>query len=76
MEAGLVLMEVEKYMLRNNLLRKRDFEKYEIEIPFIYALGKRRVKFLSSELEKMHPCFSDEFAFDSNIKKQKKRYKK
>ncbi len=69
MEAGLVLMEVEKYMLRNNVLRKRDFEKYEIEIPFIYALGKRRVKFLSSELEKMHPCFSDEFTIDSAIKK-------
>ena len=68
MEAGLDLMEVEKYMQKNNVLRKRDYERYEIMIPFIYTFGKRKEKFLCSELEKMHPCFSDEFTIDTSIK--------
>lgn len=56
-------------MQKNNVILKRDFERYEIVIPFSHLAGKRRKQFLCSELEKMHPCFSDEFAFDSAIKK-------
>ncbi len=56
----------------NNVIKKNDYERYEIIIPFLSAAGKRRKQFLNSELEKLHPCFSDEFAFDSNIKKIKR----
>ena len=54
---------------RRNEIKKKDIESYEIVIPFFDFAGKRRKQFLSSELEKLHPCFSDEFAFDSGIKK-------
>ena len=56
-------------MQKTNVLRKDDFEKYEVLLPFSAALGKRRKKYLCSELEKMHPCFSDEFCFDSAVRK-------
>ena len=55
--------------LKNNVIKKQDYERYEIVVPFSSLLGRRRKSFFSSELEKRHPCFSDEFAFDSNIKK-------
>ncbi len=54
---------------KSNVIKKRDFETYQVLLPFSAAAGKRRKQFLSSELEKLHPCFSDEFAFDSVIKK-------
>ncbi len=56
----------------NNVIRKNDYEKYEIIIPFLSVAGKRRKQFLNNELEKLHPCFSDEFAFDSKIAKIKR----
>ena len=58
---------------KSNVIKKRDFETYQVLLPFSAAAGKRRKQFLSSELEKLHPCFSDEFAFDSVIKKIGKR---
>ena len=69
-EDGAALMEMEKYMRekqRNNVIKKRDFERYEILLPFKALAGKRKKQFLCSELEKLHPCFSDEFAYDSSI---------
>lgn len=54
--------------LKNNVIKRRDFERYEIIVPFSSLVGRRRKSFLSSELEKRHPCFSDEFAFDSKVK--------
>lgn len=56
-------------MQKTNVLRKNDFEKYEVLLPFSAALGKRRKQYLYSELEKMHPCFSDEFCFDAAVRK-------
>lgn len=60
-------------MQNNNVIKKRDYERYEILIPFSHFAGKRRKVFLYSELEKMHPCFSDEFTFDSAVKKIEKK---
>ncbi len=54
---------------KTNIIKKQDFERYEILLPFSAFAGKRRRQFLCSELEKMHPCFSDEYSFDSVIKK-------
>ena len=53
----------------DTVIRKDDLERYEIVVPFLNIAGRRRKQFLCSELEKLHPCFSDEFAFDSVIKK-------
>lgn len=57
----------------SNVIRRQDCERYEILIPFSVIARKRKKQFLSSELEKMHPCFSDEFIFDSCLKSIKKR---
>ena len=54
---------------KNNVVKKRDLERYEIILPFSAMAGKRKKQFLCSELEKLHPCFSDEFAFDSVFRK-------
>ena len=54
---------------KTNCLRKNDFESYEVILPFTKKKKKKRKLFLCSELEKLHPCFSDEFAFDSKIRK-------
>ena len=56
-------------MQKDNVIKRNDFEQYEILIPFSSSLGKKRKQFICSQLEKMHPCFSDEFAFDSFVKK-------
>lgn len=61
-------MEEVRYMKNENVIKKNDFEKYEIIVPFKKIAGRRKVQFLCSELEKKHPCFSDEFTFDSVIK--------
>jgi len=63
-------MEVVRFMdlQKNNVIKKRDFERYEIILPFSALGGRRKKQFLCSELEKMHPCFSDEFTFDSSLK--------
>ena len=50
---------------KTNVIKKNDLEKYEVLLPFYAAIGKRRKNYLCSELEKMHPCFSDEYSFDS-----------
>ena len=52
-----------------NLLRESDYEKYQLVLPYRFLFGRRRQRFIYSELEKMHPCFSDEFCFDSNVRK-------
>lgn len=58
---------------KTNVITKNDFEKYEILVPFLSATGKRKKQFLCQELEKRHPCFSDEFAFDSSLRSIKKK---
>lgn len=42
-----------------------DFDNYSIEVPLKNCFGKNYTKYLYSELEKRHPCFSDENCFDS-----------
>jgi len=53
---------------KNNVIKKYDFERYEVLLPYRYLSGRRKRKFLFNELEKMHPCFSDDFCFDSDFK--------
>ena len=46
---------------KNCAVKKSDYENYSINLPFKFLLGKRRKKFIFKELEKLHPCFSDEY---------------
>ncbi len=62
-------MGVVKFMQKSNVVKKTDFEKYELVIPFISLPGRKHRHYICTELEKRHPCFSDEFAFDSFLKK-------
>ena len=55
-------------MQKNNVLKECDFEKYEIVLPYKFCFGRNKNLFLCSELEKRHPCFSDEFCFDVRVK--------
>ena len=55
-----------------NPLKKEDYERYFIKVPWNLILGKKKNKFLCSELEKMHPCFSEDCCFDSRILLKKK----
>ena len=62
-------MNKENAVEKNELIIKRsDFEKYQLVLPYRFLFGRSRQRFIYSELEKMHPCFSDEFYFDSKIK--------
>ena len=56
--------------LKKNLIRKKDYERYSVRLPFRVFLSRKtnRSRFMFGELEKMHPCFSDECTFDSKIK--------
>ena len=60
-------------MQKINVLKNTDYEKYEIVMPFTALIGKRRNHFLCSELEKLHPCFSDEYAYDTKLKRISKK---
>lgn len=50
---------------KENVVHKNDTERYKIAVPFNFLFGKKRQKYISSELEKRHPCFTDDFGFDS-----------
>ena len=54
---------------KNLMIKKNDYEKYQIILPYRFLFGKRRRNYLSAELEKLHPCFSDEFSFDSDYRR-------
>lgn len=51
---------------------KKDYERYFFPLPAGKAWGLRKKKYVFSELEKRHPCFSDEYAFDVVLKPGRK----
>ena len=58
---------------KSSVIRKYDFERYEVLLPFLCASGRRKRNYLFGELEKMHPCFSDEFCFDLDFRRVTKK---
>lgn len=50
---------------RKCVVKESDYETYWIPVPFGSFLGKQKNKFLYGELEKRHPCFSDDYLFCS-----------
>lgn len=60
-------------MQKINLLKK-DYEHYLFPIPINCLFGRKRNRFISSELEQRHPCYSDNFGFDSVLCLNKKKF--
>lgn len=60
--------------LKRNVIQKKDYERYSVRLPFRVFLSRKRNRnrFLFGELEKLHPCFSDECSFDSRLRLEKK----
>ncbi len=60
----------------NKLICPQDFyDYYSIPFPVKALQRKQRNKYLCSELEKLHPCFSDDCCFDSRLSFVKKGLK-
>ena len=57
--------------MNKNVILKKDYECYSLRVPWKLSFGRRRKNFLFGELEKMHPCFSNECRFDSRLKLSK-----
>lgn len=55
-------------MKKTNVVRKDDYESYRIYIPLKVRVRFNCNKYIFSELEKLHPCFSDDFCIDSKRK--------
>lgn len=63
---------MEKSALRKNVILKKDYERYTVHLPFRMLLRHGYKRFLFSELQKRHPCFSEDCSFDSKVKLGKK----
>ena len=50
--------------MKSNVVNKKDYELYLMNVP-LTLFGKKRRQFIKRELEKVHPCFSEQFSFDS-----------
>lgn len=50
--------------MKSNLVGKDDYELYLMNVPWT-LFGKKRRQYIKRELEKVHPCFSEQFSFDS-----------
>ncbi len=50
--------------MKNSVVNKNDYELYLMNVP-LTLFGKKRRQFIKRELEKVHPCFSEQFSFDS-----------
>lgn len=50
--------------MKSNVVNKKDYELYLMNVPMT-LFGKKRRQYIKRELEKVHPCFSEQFSFDS-----------
>ena len=63
-----------KMLMKTNILNcpVNDYDFYTIPIPVKALLHRKKNLYISSQLEKLHPCFSDECSFDSHLNFGKK----
>lgn len=61
--------------LKKNIILRKDYDFYTIHLPFFIFLKRQKNQFINAQLEKLHPCYSDEFCFKSNLKFDKKGLK-
>ncbi len=59
-------------MKNENIVEKNEYDRYLIPLPFSKLLKNK--KYLFSELEKRHPCFSNDYCFDSKLRLGKKGF--
>ena len=50
-------------MNNNIIVKKEDYEIYRIPLPVTNIFPRRKKKYIYEELEKRHPCFSEDFYF-------------
>ena len=48
-----------------------DYDFYTIPIPVKNLFNRQKNRYISSQLEKLHPCFSDDCSYDSHLKLRK-----
>jgi len=60
--------------MEKNIVRKKDYEIYNIPLPLKVLFQGRKNKFLYGELEKRHPCFSKDWIFYSKLLLKKKKF--
>ena len=58
-------------MKRNENCCPDDYDFYTIPFPLKVFMYKKRNRYISSQLEKLHPCFSDDCSFDSHLRLEK-----
>lgn len=56
--------------MKSSTVHKSDYELYAFTVPLGYV-GKKRKSFITRELEKNHPGFSDSCCFDSKVRLRK-----
>ena len=49
-----------------------DYDFYTIPLPVKTLLHRQKDRYIGSQLEKLHPCFSDDCSFDSHLSLGKK----
>ena len=48
-----------------------DYDFYSISLPVKVLLHQQKNRYISGQLEKLHPCFSDDCSFDSHLRLEK-----
>lgn len=59
--------------MRKNILKcpEYDYDFYTIPLPVKLLFGRKRKSFIYSQMEKLHPCFSNDYSFDSHLHLEK-----
>ena len=50
---------------------KDDYDFYTIPFPVKVIFNRQKNRYISSQLEKLHPCFSDDCSYDSHLRLKK-----
>lgn len=53
---------------------KEDYDFYTIPLPAKVFFARQKNRYISSQLEKLHPCFSDDCSYDSHVWFRKKGF--
>ncbi len=61
-------------MQKNKCVPETYFERYSFPLPLAKLFGQKRRAYIYSELVKRHPCFSENFCYDSKLNLGKKGF--
>lgn len=60
--------------MNHNTILKDEYEKYKIPLSFAQLFPKQKKKYIWGELEKRHPCFSDDYCYFTKLKFSRKGF--